>query len=73
VQPLIGLQHYTSHKYQYKNMNEFEIIGKSMQSMMKVMKSSLAMMTQMKLKTEHNKIVLGEFYKKPKRWLKNKH
>jgi len=53
-------------------MNEFEILGKSMQSMMKVMKSSLAMMTQMKLKTEHNKIVLGEFYKKPKKWQKNK-
>ena len=29
-------------------------------------------MTQMKLKTEHNKIVLGEFYKKPKKWQKNK-
>lgn len=54
-------------------MNEFEIIGKSMKSMIKVMKSTIPMMTQMKLKTEHNKIVLGEFYKKPKKWLKNKH
>lgn len=53
-------------------MDTFRILGKEMEGMMKIMKSSLGMMTQMKLKTEHNKVILGEYYKKPKRWQKNK-
>lgn len=51
-------------------MNAFETLGKEMTGMMKIMKSSLVMMTEMKLKTEHNKVILGEYYKKPKRWQK---
>ena len=53
-------------------MNVFELLGKEMKGMMKIMKSSLGMMTQMKLKTEQNKVILGEYYKKEKRWHKKR-
>mgnify|MGYP003627044388 FL=1 len=48
------------------------MLMKETQSMTKVFKSTFAMMSSMKLKTEHNQIILGEYYKKPKKWQKIK-
>jgi hypothetical protein len=52
-------------------MNEFEIFGKQMIGMLKVMKKTLPMMSQIRLKTTHNKVVLGQYYKKQRRWQKS--
>ena len=52
-------------------MNEFEIFGKQITGMLKLMRKTLPMMSQIKLDTKYNKIIRGEYYKKQRRWQKS--